>query len=146
MLIDDFINAFNDNRASHVIVSDRLCDDESFSRWYGMGGSYINIGLPCYISMDRKPEDGCEIWSCCDGRSGIMLQLKVVKSAEEKELQEKEDDRDLNHGTKVLMDLVKPWKNSNRIVCADSYFCFCAMCKRVIEMENKFHWCNQVVT
>jgi Transposase IS4 len=62
MLIDDFIKAFNDHRASHMIVSDRLCVDESFSRWwYGMGGFYINIGLPCYISMDRKPEDGCKI-------------------------------------------------------------------------------------
>jgi Transposase IS4 len=52
-----------------------------------------------------------------------MLQLRVVKSEGEKELQvNKDDDTTLNHGTKVLMDLVKPWKNSNRIVCADSYF------------------------
>jgi Transposase IS4 len=139
MLIDGFIKAFNDNRASHMIVSDRLvCVDESFSRWYGMGGSYINIGLPCYISMDRKPEDGCEIWSCCDGRSGIMLQIMVVKSAEEKELQEKEDDIDLNHGTKVLMDLVKPWKNGNRIVCANSYFASVQCARELLKWRLKF--------
>jgi hypothetical protein len=35
-----------------------------------------------------------------------MLQPKVVKSAEEKELQEKDDDKSLNHGT-------------NRMVCTD---------------------------
>ena len=23
-----------------------------------MGETYINIGLPCYINMERKPEDG----------------------------------------------------------------------------------------
>jgi hypothetical protein len=138
MLIDDFIKAFNDNRASHMIVSDRLCVDESFRRWYGMGGSYNNIGLPCYISLDRKSEDGGKIWSCCDGRSGIMLQLKVVKSAEEKELQEKDDDRELNHGTKVLLDLVKPWRNSNRTVCADSYFASVQCARELLKWRLKF--------
>ena len=32
------------------------------SRWYGNGGSsWINIGLPCYILVDRKPDKGCKI-------------------------------------------------------------------------------------
>jgi len=28
----------------------------------------------------------------------------------------------MNHGTKVLMDLIQPWTMANRLVCADSYF------------------------
>jgi hypothetical protein len=31
--------------------------------------------------MDRKPEDGCKIQNSANGRSGIMMQLKLVKSA-----------------------------------------------------------------
>jgi Transposase IS4 len=123
MLIDDFVKAFNDNCASQIMVSNGLCVDESFSCWYDRGGSYISIGLPCYIKMDRKLKDSCKIWSCCDGRTGIMLQLKIVKTPTELELQELQDDnKKLNHGSEVLQDLVKPWKNTNRIVCADSYF------------------------
>ena len=29
---------------------------------------------------------------------------------------------DLNHGTQVLADLVRPWGNTERVVVADSYF------------------------
>jgi Transposase IS4 len=95
MLIDNFVKAFKDNRAPQIMVLDRLCVDESFSRWYGMGGSYINIGLPCYISMDQKPDDGCETWSCCNGHTctGVMLQLKIVKIPAELELQDLQDDK-----------------------------------------------------
>ena len=31
--------------------------------------------------MDREPEHGCEIQSACDGMCGIMMRLKLVKSA-----------------------------------------------------------------
>jgi hypothetical protein len=31
--------------------------------------------------MDRKPEDGAEIQNSADGYSGIMMRLKLVKSA-----------------------------------------------------------------
>jgi hypothetical protein len=73
MLVDDFVTAFNEHCAAYALVSDRICVDESFSRWYGQGGSHINHGLPCYMSFDRKPEDGCEIQTSCNGRSGMML-------------------------------------------------------------------------
>jgi hypothetical protein len=36
-----------------------------------------NVGLPTYVAMERKPENGCEIQNCYDGKSGIMLQLCV---------------------------------------------------------------------
>jgi hypothetical protein len=74
-----------------MMVTDRICVDESFSQWYGHGGTWINIVLPCYISYDRKPEDGCKIQTCCYGLTGIMLQLKLVKTQTQQQ-----EDADLN--------------------------------------------------
>jgi Transposase IS4 len=45
MLVNDFVEAFNGHQAYYFVVSDRLCIDESFSRWYGQGGAWINMGL-----------------------------------------------------------------------------------------------------
>ena len=47
--------------------------DESISRWYGLGGSWIDVGLPTYVAMERKPENGCEIQNVCDRKCGIMM-------------------------------------------------------------------------
>ena len=79
-LIQDFVDNFNSHREEFFSPSWLLCADESISRWYGLGGTWINIGLPMYVAMDRKPEHGCEIQNCCDAMSGIMLRLKLVKS------------------------------------------------------------------
>jgi Transposase IS4 len=126
MLIDDHVSALNIQRKGQILVTDtRICVDESFSHWYGCGGNWINTDLPHCISMDRKPEAGCEIWSCCDGRVGIMIQLKIVKSEEVLSFIENEtrhNNAQLNLGTKGLLDLVRPWYNSNRVVVVDSYF------------------------
>ena len=126
MLVQDFVDAINTHRALWYYVTDRICVDESFSRWYGQGGFWINHGLPMYVSYERKPDDGCEIWTCCDGRTGIMIRLILVKSSEEqeaeREMNTEQQEEQMNHGTRVLLDLVQPWFNSNRVVCADSYF------------------------
>jgi hypothetical protein len=81
MLVQDFVIRFNEHRASHYSCSDAICVDESISRWYGLGGHWINMGLPMYVAIERKPDNGCEIQNACDGRSGIMMQLKLVRSA-----------------------------------------------------------------
>jgi len=140
MLVDDFINAFNDHRASMFEPSDLICVDESISRWYGLGGNWINIGLPHYISMDRKPEDGCEIQDAACGRSGVMLQLRVVKDpADEPELAPTPNESpDLPHGGRVLRELVSPWYNTGRIICADSYFASVATAKEMTRVGLKF--------
>ena len=78
-LVQDFIDNFNDHREMFFFPSWLLCADESISRWYGLGGNWINMSLPHYVAMDRKPEHGCEIQNSCDGLSGIMLRLKLVK-------------------------------------------------------------------
>ena len=38
-----------------------ICGDESMSRWYGIVGHRINAGLPKYIAIDKKPENGRQI-------------------------------------------------------------------------------------
>jgi hypothetical protein len=69
-------------------------------------GEWINHGLPNYVAIDRKPENGCEIQNAACGCSGIMLRLKVVKGKTATE-----DDGDYNeqllHGTKILKELVR---------------------------------------
>jgi hypothetical protein len=75
MLVDGFISNFNDYRAENFIPSELICVDESISRWYGQGGSWINHGLPMYVAIDRKPENGCEIQNSACGKSGVMLRL-----------------------------------------------------------------------
>jgi hypothetical protein len=46
-----------------------------------LGGSWINEGLPHYVAIERKPDDGLEIQNVCDAMSGIMARLRLVKSA-----------------------------------------------------------------
>jgi hypothetical protein len=124
MLIDNFVKNFNEHRASYFSPSDTICVDESMSCWYGQGGHWINHGLPQYIAIDRKPENGCKIQNAACGRSGIMLRLKLVKGADLVGVDDVNNDHEnsLLHGTHVLKYLVSPWSGSHRIVCADSYF------------------------
>ena len=51
-----------------------------------------------------------------------MIQLKIVKTAEEENASAATDDDGNNHGTNVLKFLVEPWVRMDYCVCADSYF------------------------
>ena len=74
-----------------------------------------------YAVIDRKTDNGAEIHNAACGQSGILMHIRIVKSAKNEE--EQQDDRDnLPNGKKVLKELVIPWDNTDRIVCADSYF------------------------
>ena len=121
-LVDDFVKNFNEHRAQNFFPSDEICVDESMSRWYGQGGHWINHGLPMYVAIDRKPENGCEIQNAACGRSGVIIRLKIVKTAEEENASAVKEDDGNNHGTNVLKFLVEPWVRTDRCVCADSYF------------------------
>lgn len=96
-LVDDFVTNINDHRAATIFPSDRICVDESISRWYGLGGFWINTGLPQYVAIDRKPENGCEIQNSACGESGVMLRLKLVKTAEAEDLSANEDEHGIPH-------------------------------------------------
>ena len=124
MLINNAIDRFNEHGESCFHPSDSICTDESMCRWYGIGGNWINMGLPHYVAMDRKPENGCEVQNCCDGVSGIMLRMKLVKSPEDEATPAVAGAGGitLTHGGKVLWELVQPWRNTHRVVCGDSFF------------------------
>ena len=81
MLVDDFVENFNNYRQTNFVPSSKICVDETVVRWYGMGGDWINMGLPMYVAIDRKPENGAEIQDACCGESGIMCRLKLVETA-----------------------------------------------------------------
>ena len=48
--------------------------------WYGQGGNWINLGLPMYVEMDRKLENGAEIQNSTCRQLGVMMRLSIVKS------------------------------------------------------------------
>ena len=100
-----------------------ICADKSISRWYGLVGECINIGLPMYVATECKPNNGCEIQDAACGRSKIMIRLKLVKTdTEEATDSTLEDDNRILHGTKVLLRLIINWDNSDGVVFVDSYF------------------------
>jgi hypothetical protein len=76
-------------------------------RWYGAGGDWINEGLLHYVAIDRKPENRCEIQNAVCGKTGIMMELHVVKGPAEERLNlENDDDEDLGHGCKIMLHLL----------------------------------------
>jgi Transposase IS4 len=119
-LIDDFVRRFNEHRPQTLSPSDVVCVDESMSKWRGAGGHWISEGLPMYVVIDRKPENGCEIQNSACGRSGV-LPLKLV-TAEDESRHAEATSGGLLHGTNVLKGLVMPWARTGLIVAADSYF------------------------
>ena len=104
--VQGFVDAINDHRQSYVHPSETICVDESISRWYGLGGDWIDIGVPNYVALDRKPESGCELKSACCGDTGILLRLEISKSAADTaELVHEQSEQ---HGTATVLRLIEP--------------------------------------
>ena len=59
--VEDFVTHFNEYHTQLFSTSDLICDDEYISRWYGQGGHWINLFLPMYVEIDRKPENRVDI-------------------------------------------------------------------------------------
>jgi len=121
-LVNDFVTAIRQRRAAHVTPADTLCVEESISKWYCQGGDRISVGIPMYVAIECKSENGCEIQNVACGRSGILLRLKIVTTAVDQAANLSDAERGLLHGTAVMQRLVAPWEGSEWIVCADSYF------------------------
>ncbi|KAG7363996.1 transposase IS4 [Nitzschia inconspicua] len=135
LLVDDFVEELNENMVQAFDPSEHICVDESISRWYGQGGHWTNMGLPMYVAIDHKPENGCEIQNATCGQSGFMLRLKLVKTAAEESTTTQVHNESLLHGTAVLKFLVSSWRFTGRILCADSYFASVGAAE-----ELKLHW------
>ena len=121
-LVDDSVTSFNAYRAAHVRSSDPLCASESMSKWYGQGGGWSDRGVPMYVAIDRKPENGREIKYTACGRSGIMLYLQLVTAAGDQCQRLTPTESRLLHGTVVLKRVVSNWAGADIVVCGDSYF------------------------
>jgi len=137
-LVDDFVTNINEHRSARVSPSERVSVDESMCKWYGQGGNWIRKGLPMYVAIDRKPENGCEIQNAACGRSGLMLRVSIVTSAEHWLEAGTDDDDGLPHGTAVLKKLVAPWAGTTRTVCADSYFASLTAAQQLLAMGLRF--------
>ena len=86
-----------------------------------IGLQSINIILPQYISIDIKPENGCDIHNAADGFSGIIVQLNLVKTSSDEDLHSPEEHYGLLYGTKVMLNILQPCVNKQRrVVSADS--------------------------
>jgi len=133
MLVNDFVDNINEYHARTFVPGGHLEADESMIRWNGVRGSYVDSGIPHYAAIERKPDNGGEIQNLADVASEIMLRLKIVKSTAEEEAiaaaaaADEDDDEDVatdkgGKGTRVLSELVAPWRDSGRLVTADAYF------------------------
>jgi Transposase IS4 len=99
----------------------------------------LNKGLPRYVLIDWIPENGCEIQNAACGCSGVMIQLKLVKVVEGEANEWNAPASDgLPHGGTVLKELVLPWANTGRLVCADSYFASVATAEALLRTGLKF--------
>jgi len=136
--ITDFIDSINAHRDAHMSPSEYICVDESMCKWYAQGGPWIKRGLPMYVAIDRKPENGCEIQNAACGRSGIMLRLSVVTSAENQRAVGTNADGGVPHGAAVMKRLVAPWAGTQRVVCADSNFASVTAATELLAMGLRF--------
>jgi hypothetical protein len=127
MLVDDFNTKFNARHTSAFYPVIEFEAIKSMIPWYGHGGNHINIGLPHYIVKDCKPDNNGKIQNLADVSSGIMIFLKVMKSADKekaikKDLELDSEEAAYGKGTRVLLEMTKTWCGSNRLVTADAYF------------------------
>jgi hypothetical protein len=134
MLVNNFVANINKYCARTFVPGGYLKADESMIRWYGVGGSYADAGIPHYAAIKRKPNNGGEIQNLADAASVIMLRLKIVKSTAKEEAiatasattaVANNDDVAANKGgkgTRVLLELVHLWRDSGCLVTADTYF------------------------
>ena len=112
--------------------------DKFISRWCGLGGGWINIGLPVYISNDCKPENGYEIHNSACGKSGVILRLLIVKSEEYLDLRTIENDEFISHGTSNLKYLCLSWANTRLGVCAESYLASVSSAEELMKIGPRF--------
>ena len=92
------------------------------SRWYGIGGNWINSSLPQYIAINRKPENGCDIHHSDYVISGIMIQLNLFKTFSEEDINYSKEHDGLVHGTKLIINILYPWVNNQwHVVSTEIY-------------------------
>ena len=77
MLIYELFELF-DWRVQDYLPFKWIFVDQWISRWYGLDGGWVNIGLPKYLEINQKPENGCRIQNLARGGSGLIMCLLTV--------------------------------------------------------------------
>ena len=150
MLVNNHVANINEYLARTFVPGDHLEADEMVIQWYGIGGAFVDDGLPMNLALERKPYNGGKIQNLADVASGIMLRLKIVKStAKEKAVSAATADNDITadeggKGTQVLLELTEPWHHIDRLVTGDAYF---ASVEAALKLKEKdfFHWERKAV-
>jgi hypothetical protein len=70
ILINDFVANINKYRQMTFVPGGHLEADESVIRCYGKGGAFVDAGLPMYLALERKPDNGGEIQNLADIKWG----------------------------------------------------------------------------
>ena len=73
MLVNNFVANINKYRARMFVPGGHLEADQSMICWYGVGGSFVDAGIPHYAAIERKPNNCAEILNHTDVALGIML-------------------------------------------------------------------------
>jgi Transposase IS4 len=121
MVVNDFVSTFNTHRRIVVTPTMLVGVDESIARWYGQDGHWIDIDLPHYVAIDRKPENCCAVQNAACDRSAIVLNIPLVSTAED-EVQwtagigDDEHGNEHGNGTAILSRLVQSWAGTGRIL------------------------------
>ena len=85
------VEIFNKHREDAFIPPELIYIDESISRWYGLGGVRINIGLQRYIAINHNLENGCEIQNAACPEIGVMSCILLVKGEQDSDLHPQEN-------------------------------------------------------
>lgn len=67
-----------------------------------------------------------------------MVRIKLVKTARHTARNRDPTEDDINHGTKVMKELVMPWAKTNRLVVADSYFASVQAAEELFKVGLRF--------
>ena len=78
-LVNNHNKKFNRHILEILCPSERLCVDEIFSRWYGLGGDWINLVLPHYVQTDCKSDTRYKVQDNFCGINMVMMKLTLVK-------------------------------------------------------------------
>lgn len=71
--------------------------------WYGIGGEWIKNDFPMYVDINRKPESNYDIHYDYDRNFGIVMWLRLVKTAVNEEANSNQEyEYVLIHGTNPL--------------------------------------------
>lgn len=116
-----FIDDFNNDRQKRIIPGEFLVVDECMSFWEGLDNIYSDFGLPHSSKQIRKPRSqGCELKSCADCETGIMLRLEILEGKDRQAT--KAYVNEYPPSTAVVLRLTEPWFEKSRTIIGDSAF------------------------